>query len=164
MKGPTRGPCSRSKDRQASARAEIDHKHRMTSISRTPSCGSRTRGATAYLLISSAPTLLAPFRTRTTHIVHLGLIRSSRPLFSVRQLGDLANGSPGVDDGALNSARGNKDSYIVQLRPSIRFASVTDCMQSVVFPSAFRILARAKIGANRSRAFSSAHRTLHQLL
>ena len=105
------------------------------------------------------PTLLAPFRTRTTHIVHLGLIRSSRPLFSVRQLGDLANGSPGVDDGALNSARGNKDSYIVQLRPSIRFASVTDCMHSVVFPSAFRILARAKIAANRSRAFSSARRT-----
>jgi hypothetical protein len=99
------------------------------------------------------PTLLAPFRTRTTHIVHLGLIRSSRPLFSVRHL---ANGSPGVDDGALNSARGNKDSYIVQLRPSIRFASVTDCMHSVVFPSAFRILARAKIAANRSRAFSSA--------
>jgi hypothetical protein len=104
------------------------------------------------------PTLLAPFRIRTTHIVHLGLIRSSRPLFSVRQLGDLANGSPGVGDGALNSARGNKDSYIVQLRQSIRFASVTDCMQSVVFPSAFRILARAKIGANRSRAFSSARR------
>jgi hypothetical protein len=83
------------------------------------------------------PTLLAPFRTRTTHIVHLGLIRSSRPLFSVRQLGDLANGSPGVDDGALNSARGNKDSYIVQLRRSSRFASVTDCRHSVVF--SFRI-------------------------
>lgn len=71
------------------------------------------------------PTLLAPFRTRTTHIVHLGLIRSSRPLFKVRQLGDLANGSPGVDDGALNSARGNKDSYIASLTQTANAAPVS---------------------------------------
>ena len=49
--------------------------------------------------------------------------------------------------------------YLVQLVPSRRFASATDWMHSVIFPSASRVLARAKIDANFNLAFSSARRT-----
>src|SRR5262245_27382791 len=62
--------------------------------------------------------------------------------------------SPGQDQRA-----DTKDAYLGQSVLRRRFASRTDWMHSVVFPSACRIFARARAAANLNWACSSARRT-----
>ena len=93
------------------------------------------------LLSSSTPNSLWAWRTTLTSSIGAGL------LLKVAQR---------VDHG-LEICSLNADSY--QLMPSRRLACATDWMHSVILPSAFRVLARAKIDNNLNWAFSSARRT-----